>query len=60
MVLIQYSKVRSVLRVWIPNGEQEQLLMPKTELLPFLTIFGTTMRAISNDEMEKLDICAQT
>jgi hypothetical protein len=24
---------------------QEQLLMPRTELLPFLTIFGTTMRA---------------
>jgi hypothetical protein len=46
MVFILLSEFGSVLRAWIPNGEQKRLRMQKGELLPFLTIFGTAMRAM--------------
>jgi hypothetical protein len=45
MVLIQCSEVWVSFEAWVSNGEQEQLLMPRTKLSPFLTIFGTTMHA---------------
>jgi hypothetical protein len=45
MVFILLSEFGSVLRAWIPNGEQKRLRVQKGELLPFLTIFGTAMRA---------------
>jgi hypothetical protein len=45
MVLILLLEFGSVLGAWIPNGEQGRLRMVKSDLLPFLTIFGTAMRA---------------
>jgi hypothetical protein len=46
MVSILLSESWALLRACIPNGEQERLQMVKNELSPFLTIFGTAMRAL--------------